>query len=62
MEPGLLATAKEIISGYCPHVSGGVVTVAATMGTAIFACIRRPKSSRTKFGPYFTEAALLSPP
>ena len=62
MEPGLLATAKEFISGYWPHVSGGAVAAAATVGTAIFAYIRRPKSSPTDTGPYFTEAALLSPP
>ena len=51
MEPGLLATAKEFISGYWPHVSGGAVAVAATVGTAIFAYIRRPKSSPTEAGP-----------
>ena len=62
MEPGLLATAKEFISGYWPHVSGGAVVAAATVGTAIFAYIRRPKSSPTEAGPYFTEAALLSSP
>ena len=62
MEPGLLATAKEFISEYWPHVSGGAVATAATVGTAIFAYIRRPKSSPTEAGPYFTEAALLSPP
>ena len=62
MEPGLLATAREFISGYWPHVSGGAVAAAATVGTAIFAYIRRPKSSPTEVGPYFTEAALLSPP
>ena len=62
MEPGLLTTTKEFISGYWPHVSGGAVAVAATVGTANFAYIRRPKSSPTEAGPYFTEAALLSPP
>ena len=60
MEPGLLATAREFISGYWPHVSGGAVAVAATVGTAIFAYIRRPGSSPTEAGPYFTDAALLS--
>ena len=62
MEPGLLATAREFITGYWPHVSGGAVAAAATVGTAIFAYIRRPKSSPTEAGPYFTDAALLSPP
>ena len=38
------------------------MAAAATVGTAIFAYIRRPKSSPTEVGPYFTEAALLSPP
>ena len=62
MEQGLLATTKEFISEYWPHVSGGAVAVAATVGTAIFAYIRRPKSSPTDAGPCFTDAALLSPP
>ena len=62
MEPGLLATAREFISGYWPHVSVGAVAAAATVGTAIFAYIRRPKSPPTEAGPYFTDAALLSPP
>ena len=38
------------------------MAAAATVGTAIFAYIRRPKSSPTEAGPYFTDAALLSPP
>ena len=62
MESGLLATASEFISGYWLHLSGGVMAVVATAGTAIFTYIRRPKSSATETGPYFTEAALLSPP
>ena len=62
MEPDLLATAREFISEYWPQVSAGAVAAAATVGTAIFAYIRRPKSSPTEAGPYFTEAALLSPP
>ena len=60
MEPGLLATAGKFISGYWPHVSGGAVAVAATAGTATFAYIRRPGSSPTDAGPYFTDTALLS--
>ena len=43
MEPRLLATAKEFISGYWPHLSGGAVAAVATVGTAIFAYIRRPR-------------------
>ena len=62
MESGLLATASEFISGYWLYLSGGVMAVVATAGTAIFTYIRRPKSSATETGPYFTEAALLSPP
>ena len=62
MEPGLLAIAREFISGYWPHVSGSAVAVTATAGTAIFAYIRRPKSPPTEASPYFTDAALLSPP
>ena len=62
MEPGLLATAGEFISGYWPHVSGGAAAIAATVGTAIFAYIRHPRSSPTEADPYFTDPALLSPP
>ena len=62
MESSFLATASEIVSGYWAHLSAGVVAGAAMVGTAIRAYIRRPKSSATETGPYFTEAALLSPP
>ena len=58
MESSLLAEAKEILGGYWPYLSAG----AAAAVTAIFTYIRRPKSSATEIGPYFTEAALLSPP
>ena len=61
MESSLLAAAGEFISGYWLHLSGGVMAVVAA-ATAMFAYIRRPKSSAAETGPYFTEAALLSPP
>ena len=62
MEQEWIALARDFIGGYWPHVSAGALAAAATLGTAVFAYVRRPKSSATEIGPYFTEAALLSPP
>ena len=62
MEPELVSVAMEFISRYWPHVSGGAIATIATLGTAVFTYIRRPKSSATEIGPYFTEDTLLSPP
>lgn len=62
MELGLLAETKEFMVGYWPLVSAAAVAGVGTLGTALFTFIRRPKSSITSIGPYFTEAALLSPP
>ena len=62
MELDLLAAAKELIAGYWPHVSAAAIAGVGTLGTAVFTYIRRPKSSESSIGPYFTEATLLSPP
>ncbi|MYA59187.1 MAG: lipase family protein [Chloroflexi bacterium] len=62
MEQELIAVAREFVVGYWPHLSGGAIATVASVGTAIFAYVRRPKSSATEIGPYFTEATLLSPP
>ena len=55
-------TAREIVNDYWPHVSGLAIAVAGAAGTAIFSFLRRPKSSPTETGPYFTEDPLLAPP
>ncbi|MCE2523302.1 MAG: lipase family protein [Rhodobacteraceae bacterium] len=62
MELEVLASAKEIITGYWPHVSAAAISSVAVLGTALFTYFRRPKSSVASIDPYFTEAALLSPP
>ena len=58
MDMSIIALAKQFISDYWPYVSG-LVGLAAP---AIFAHIRRPKSTARDTGPYFTEAELMTPP
>ena len=58
MDMSFVALAKQFISDYWLHVSG----VVGLMVPAIFAYIRRPKSTARDTGPYFTEAELLTPP
>ena len=58
MDMSFIALAKQVIGDYWPHASGAAIAVA----TAIFAHIRRPKSTARDTGPYFTEAELLTPP
>ena len=43
MESSFLATASEIVSGYWAYLTGGAMAIAAMVGTAIRAYIRRPK-------------------
>ena len=62
MEASLTDTVREVLNDYWPHVSGLAIAAAGAAGTAIFSFIRRPKSSPTEIGPYFTEAPLLTPP
>ena len=58
MDMTYIDLAKQFIGDYWPHVSIVVPAVA----TAMFAYIRRPKSTARDTGPYFTEAELLTPP
>lgn len=53
---------KTLLIEYWPHLGGYLAVTGAGIGTAIFAYIRRPKSSTSDSGPYFTDAKLLSPP
>lgn len=62
MDMDLIAAAKDIVTDYWLYISGLVVTIVGGAGTAIFAFIRRPKSSTIEPGPYFVESTLLSPP
>ena len=62
MDASLIDTARDILNDYWPHASGLAIAAAGAAGTAIFSFIRRPKSSPTETGPYFTEAPLLTPP
>ena len=59
MDMSYVEIAKQFIGDYWPHVTGVLVPAVAT---AIFAHIRRPKSTARDTGPYFTEAKLLTPP
>ena len=59
MDMSFIELAKQFIGDYWPHVSGVLVPAVAT---AIFAHLRRPKSTARDTGPYFTEAELLTPP
>ena len=51
----------QFITGWPVITSVGVVAVSAA-STAIFAYLRRPKSSASEIGPYFTDKKLLLPP
>ena len=51
--------ARQFIGDYWPHVSTVLVPAVAT---AVFAYVRRPKSTARDTGPYFSEAELLTPP
>ena len=59
MDMSYIDLAKQFIGDYWPHVTGVVVPAVAT---AVFAHIRRPKSTARDTGPYFTEAELMTPP
>ena len=58
MDMSVITLAKQFVGDYWPHASGAAIAVA----TALFAHIRRPKSTARDTGPYFTEAELLTPP
>ena len=60
MDMSILTDVWEFIVDYWPYISS-VVAVPA-VSTAILAYLRRPKSSASKIGPFFTDRKLLSPP
>ena len=59
MDISILTDVWEFIVDYW-HISSGVAFLAVS--TAILAYLRRPKSSASKIGPFFTDRKLLSPP
>ena len=57
-----LTAAWEHVSDYWPHIiAGGSVVAALARGIAL-AYVRRPKSTPSEVGPFFTGRHLLSPP
>ena len=60
MDMSILTDVGDFIVDYWPYISS-VVAVPA-VSTAILAYLRRPKSSASKIGPFFTDRKLLSPP
>lgn len=59
MDMSYITLAKQFIGDYWPYVTGVAVPAVAT---AVFAHIRRPKTTARDTGPYFTEAELMTPP
>ena len=59
MDMSYIDIAKQFIDNYWPYVSSVAVPAVAT---AVFAYIRRPKSTARNTGSYFSEAELLTPP
>ena len=62
MDISVLTAAREFVSDCWPWISSAAVLVAIIAATAIFAYLRRPKSSASETGRYFTDKGLLSPP
>lgn len=60
MDINHLTAVWEFLKDYWPYIMSSAAV--PTLGTAIFAYIRRPKSSMSQVGPYFTDKKLLSPP
>ena len=59
MDMSYIDIAKQFIGNYWPYVSGVAVPAVAT---AVFAYVRRAKSTVRDTGSYFSEAGLLTPP
>lgn len=59
MDMSYIEFAKQLVGDYWPHVSTVLVPAFAT---AVFAYVRRPKSTARDTGSYFSEAGLLTPP
>lgn len=62
MEAGILENAIGWLRENWPQYVGLGAPAASAIGTAIFAFLRRPKSTSSTDGAYFTEADLLKPP
>ena len=59
MDMSYIDIAKQFIDNYWPYVSSVAIPAVAT---AVFAYVRRPKSTARNTGSYFSEAELLTPP
>ena len=51
MDTSYIDLARQLFDDYWPHASGAAIAVA----TAVFAHLRRPRSTARDTGPYFTE-------
>ena len=58
MELSLLATACQFVKDYWPHISLGSIVIPA-ITTIIFTYLRRPKSSASEIGQYFTDRKII---
>ena len=61
MDTSLLTVAWEFVGNYWLYIGGSPV-VFALLRRAALAYVRRPKSTTSEIGPYFTDKQLLSPP
>ena len=61
MEISLIATACQFVKDYWPHISLSSIAI-PVITTIVFTYLRRPKSSASEIGQYFTDEKLLSPP
>ena len=62
MDTHLLTVAWEFVSNYWLYIAAGSPVVVALLRRAALAYVRRPKSTTSEIGPYFTDKQLLSPP
>ena len=63
MDTSLLTVAWESVGNYWPYIAaGGSAAAFALLRGAALAYVRRPKSTTSEIGPYFTDKQLLSPP
>ena len=63
MDTSLLTVAWEFVGNYWPYIAAGGSAAAVTLlRGAVLAYVRRPKSTTSEIGPYFTDKQLLSPP
>ena len=62
MDTSLLTVAWEFVGNYWLYIAAGSPVVVALLPRAALAYVRRPKSTTSEIGPYFTDKQLLSPP